>query len=330
MTHPQTHPPRIEEPTGEENPSPESQEEVSPATARLSMWGVVKKTVQRWASGNAPTQSAALAFYTLFSLGPLMVLVVAVAGNYFGDEAMHREITQQVRLLFGNQSARTMAEFLDSAVQASANEGIGLLGVLGLLLGATAVFGQLQEALNAIWNVKVERGNLIRDFFTKRLLSFTLIVIIGFLLLVSLVISAGLSALTTYSEQVFHISKEVLSLGQSVISMLILILLFAMIFRILPDAEIAWRDVAVGATATALLFALGKFLIGLYIGRSDIASPYGVAGSLVLLLMWIYYSTMVLLLGAGFTRVWSQRRRGGGEAPPSPGAETRDLPAKAS
>jgi membrane protein len=286
---------------------------------RLGPWAVVRETVGQWMAGAAPTQSAALAFYTLFSLGPVLVVAVTIAGAVFGEEATRAEIGRQVMLLAGSAAAEAVRQVLETAAEPELRGWSGLVGVVTLLVGASAVFGQLQEALNAVWEVKPRPGHLIHDFLRKRLLSFGLVLAVGFVLLVSLVLSAALSAFGGYVQRRLAIAAELLAVIDFVTFFLLVTFLFGLIFKLLPDAEIAWRDVAVGATATALVFSIGKELIGIYRGRSEVASVYGVAGSLVLLLLWSYSSSMILLLGAGFTRVWSRRHRPRGVVP-EPGA----------
>jgi membrane protein len=287
---------------------------------RLGPWAVVRETVLRWWRSNAPAQSAALAFYTLFSLAPVLVVSVSIAGAVFGEAVTRAEIERQVRALAGDESAEIVRQVLDSAARPELGGLVGVVGALTLLFGATAVFGQLQEALNSVWGVRPRPGRLIRNFLRKRLLSFGLVLVIGFLLMVSLVLSAALAALGAYLQRLLAFPAGLLESLNFALFFAVITLLFMLIYRMVPDAVVAWRDVATGAVVTALLFAVGKELIGLYLGRAGIASAYGVAGSLVLLLLWVYYSAMIVLLGAGFTRVWSRRWRPPGVVP-EPGAE---------
>lgn len=295
---------------------------ISAAPARerfLKPWAAARETVAQWVGVAAPTRSAALAFYTLFSLGPVLVVAVAIAGAAFGEEATRAELERQVRMLAGSDAAATVRQVLGAAGEPELRGWAGAVGVVTLLIGASAVFGQLQEALNAIWEVKPRPGRLIRSFLRKRLLSFGLVLAVGFVLLVSLVLSAGLAAFGGYLQRRLEIPAGLLSALDFGAFLVVVTFLFGLIFKLLPDAAIAWRDVIVGAVATALVFSVGKELIGLYLGRSEVASVYGVAGSLVLLLLWIYYTSMILLLGACFTRVWSRRYRPRGVIP-EPGA----------
>lgn len=286
----------------------------------MGPWAVVRETGMRWWHSQAPMQSAALAFYTLFSMAPVLVVSVAIAGAVFGEEATRAELQGQVRALAGEESAATVRQVLDSAARPDLTRWAGLVGAATLLFGATVVFGQLQQALNTIWGVKPQPGHMVRSFLKKRLLSLGLVLVIGFLLLVSLVLSAAISALGSYLQRLLAFPSGLLDALDFVLFFGVLTVLFMLMFKVLPDAVLRWRDVALGALVTALLFSIGKELIGLYIGRAGVASAYGVAGSLVLLLLWVYYSSMILLLGAGFTRVWSRRHRPPGVVP-EPGAE---------
>lgn len=283
---------------------------------------VVRESVRRWFAGDAPTHSAALAFYTLFSLGPMLLVAGSIAGALFGQAATRDTIERQIYKMTGPQAAATVREVLASAAEPELQGIMGLVGVVTLLLGATAVFGQLQSALNEVWEVEPKPGHAVRSFLRKRLLSFGLVIVIGFLLVVSLILDTALSAVGAYLGRVVEMPPWVLASANFSVFLGLVAVLFALIYRVLPDARIGWKDVAIGAACTALLFATGKVLIGYYLGQSDVASVYGVAGSLVIVLLWVYYSSMVVLLGAGFTRVWSRRHRPLGVVPES-GAERR-------
>jgi membrane protein len=260
-------------------------------------------------------RSAAIAFYTLFSLAPMLVVAVAISGAVFGEQETRERLEAQVEDLAGEESASLVRRMLDSAARPNLSRLAGIVGLVTLLFGATTVFGQLQESLNAVWEVRPQPGNAIRGFLKKRLLSLGLVLVIGFLLLVSLVLSAAVSALGEYFQSRLPVPEELLGALDFGISLLVISVLFGLIFQFLPDAELSWRNVAVGAVVTALLFSIGKELIGLYLGRAGVASAYGVAGSVVLTLLWVYYSSMILLFGACFTRVWSRRQRPAGVVP---------------
>ena len=270
---------------------------------------VVKETVSNWMRHGSPVQSAALAFYTLFSLAPVLLVVIAVAGAIWGQEAVRGQIVSQFAGIMGADAARTVQDALASAVRHDSGVLATAVGVITLLSGATAVFVQLQETFNNVWEVAPKPGHLVRSFLWKRLVSFGVVLGIGFLLLVSLALSAGLAGLQAFVEARWTFPVWLLDGTNLVFSFVVISVLFAFLFRFLPDAHITWRDVALGSVVTALLFTLGKALIGLYLGRTGLASAYGAAGSIVVILVWVYYSTLILLLGAEFTRVHSRKYR---------------------
>ena len=277
----------------------------------LDLPKLLKLAYQGWTEDNASRLAAALAYYTIFSLAPLLVIVIAVTGLIWDAGAVRVQILSQVQSLVGAEGAEFVASLMTNT--GSTGEGILTLaiGILTLLFGALGVFNELHTSLNIIWNIKVEkpRGFLasLKKVLLDRLLSFTMILGIGFLLLVSLVVTAGLSAAQETLGNVFPIPEFVLQLLNLVISLGVVTVLFALIFKFLPDARIGWRHVWVGAFVTSLLFTLGKTLIGIYLGNSAAASTFGAAGSLVLLLLWIYYSAQILFFGAEFTQVYGDR-----------------------
>jgi membrane protein len=276
------------------------------------------ETFRNWNLHGASTQSAALAFYTIFSLAPVLVVVIAVAGALFGADAVRGQIYREFQALMGPDTAR----FVQGVLQSAARRGSGLAAVLGtatLLLGASAVFVQLQESLNIVWAVAPRPGAAFTTLLRKRLLSFALVLGLGFLLVVSLVLSAALTAFGSFVERRLALPVNLLTVGSGLLSFLLVMLLFAMIYRVLPDVELSWREVWTGGAVTALLVVVGKALIGLYLGHTSIASTYGAAGSLVVILLWVYYSSLVFLFGAEFTRVHSRRFRSR-PARPEPGA----------
>lgn len=267
-----------------------------------------KDTFDSWNKDHAQRLGAALAYYTMFSLGPLLIIVIAIAGLVFGPAAARNQIVGQVQGLVGPQGA----EFIQSAIQGanrpSASIIATIIGIVTLLLGALGVFGQLQDALNAIWGVtpKPNRG-LIRGIIQDRLLSFTMVLGTGFLLLVSLVLSTVLTAAVKYFGELIPFSATVLEGINFFVSFVVITLLFAFIFKYLPDAEVTWKDVWIAALFTSLLFVIGKFLLGLYLGNSTIGSTYGAAGSVIVVLVWIYYSAQILFFGAEFSKVFALR-----------------------
>ena len=284
-----------------------------------------REAVSSWIDDDAPSMGAALAYYTVFSVAPLLLIVIAVAGLLFGQEAARGEIMGQLSGLLGAEGAGVVEHLLNSVNQ----PGTGLLatgvGIVVLLVGATTVFAELQSALDRIWRAP-ERppGQGLWGLLRTRMLSLGMVMGLGFLLMVSLVVSAGLSALGKWWMPWFSegalVLLEVLNL---VVSMLLLSAVFAMLFKWMPRVQVAWRDVWVGAVITALLFTLGKSVIGLYIGTSGVASAFGAAASLVVLLVWVYWSAQIFLLGAEFTWVWSNRQgsrrglHGDGPLPPA-------------
>ena len=268
---------------------------------------LLKTTFSEWSADNASRLAAALAYYTIFSLAPLLIIAIAIAGLVFGRQAAHGEMVSQLEGVIGQEAALFVETMVENAGQ-SQNAGImaTIIGLATLVFGATGVFSQLQDALNTVWGVKPDPDRGLMGMVQARLWSFVMVLGIGLLLLVSLAVSAALPALGTVTGLLpgSEIWWQVLNL---VVSFVILTFLFAMIFKILPDVKITWSDVWVGAAITALLFTIGKLLIGLYLGRSSVSSTYGAAGSLVVLLLWIYYSAQVILLGAEFTQVYAKR-----------------------
>lgn len=270
-------------------------------------WGLLKKTWAGWTEDKAPRLAAALAYYSIFSMAPLLIIVIAVAGLVFGEEAARGEIVTQVSGTIGPQAARTLEEMVQHAGEHEGGIAAVVIGIVVLVIGASGVFVQLQDALNTIWRVQPKPGRGVWGMVRERILSFSVILGTGFLLLVSLVISATLAALGKFlSADALPggtILWQLINLG---VSLAIITLLFAMIFKLLPDVKLAWRDVWIGALATALLFTLGKFVLGIYLGQSSVASAYGAAGALVVLLLWVYYSSLILLFGAEFTKVFAE------------------------
>jgi membrane protein len=278
------------------------------------MFGMLKETVSEFLEDECPRLAAALSYYTVFSLPALLILILMVASVFVDPADMQGRIQQQMSGLIGQDGADQITTMIEHANRPDTGGPLAaLLGIGALLFGATGAFIQLQDALNKAWDVKPdpETGG-IRNFLVKRVLSFGMILGIAFLLLVSLVISAALGAFgDVLAAMVPGVSEILMQIVQLAISLALISLLFAAMFKILPDAEIAWRDVWIGGLFTAILFVLGKFLIGLYLGNSEPGTAYGAAGSLAVLLVWIYYSAMILFLGAEFTQVRAQRRGGG-------------------
>ena len=274
-----------------------------------NLFNLFKRTYQEWKEDQASRLAAALAYYTIFSLAPMLVIAIAVAGLLWQADVVKAQVMGQIQGLVGAEGAKFVAQLLDSASNPKQGIIATILGTITLLFGALGVFNELHNSLNIIWEVKPEKPanfwHAVKKAIIDRFLSFTMVLGIGFLLLVSLVISAGLSATQQYLGSVFPISEFLLQLINLVISIGAITVLFAMIYKYLPDAEIPWRFVWLGAFATAILFSVGKMLIGIYLGNSAVASSFGAAGSLVLLLIWIYYSAQILFFGAEFTQVYA-------------------------
>jgi membrane protein len=272
------------------------------ATYRL-----LNDTVRACISGDTVAQGAALSYYTFFAIAPLFIIVLGIAGFWFGEEAAQRELFGQLNQLVGKQGG----DAIQALVVAAHRSQTGFLanGIAGgtLAVAATGVFVQLQNSLNAIWHVQHVRGRGLRNFIRHRLLSFAMVLGIGFLLLVSLICSAGLAALGNFLGDYVSGKDVLLKALNFTLSLGIITMLFTMIFKFLPDVKIAWRDVWLGGFITALLFNLGKLLIGLYIGRSSLSSVYGAVGSLAIVLVWVYYSAQILFFGAQFTCLYASR-----------------------
>jgi membrane protein len=274
-----------------------------------NLLNLFKLTYQDWKEDRASRLAAALAYYTIFSLAPLLVIAIAVAGFLWQRDAVEAQVMRQIQGLVGVEGATFVAELLKSAGNPAEGIVATIFGVITLLFGALGVFNELHNSLNVIWEVKPDKQEgfwrTVKKAIIDRFLSFTMVLVIGFMLLVSLVISAGLSATQELLGNTFPIPEIFLQLLNLVISIGVITILFAMIYKYLPDVEIPWRYVWLGAFVTAILFSLGKMLIGLYLGNSAVASSFGAAGSLVLLLVWIYYSAQILFFGAEFTQVYA-------------------------
>ena len=259
-----------------------------------------------WVDDFAPSMGAAISYYTIFSLAPLLVIVIALAGLLFGREAVQGEIVAQLSGLIGREGAIAVQGLIRSASEPGRDLVAGIIGMVVLVVGATTVFAELQSALDRIWHVpEKDKPSGIWVVLRARLLSFGLILGLAFLLMVSLVVSAGLAALGTWAGGLLPGWELVLQGLNVFVSLSIATVLFAMIFKFMPTARIAWRDVWIGAAVTAILFEVGKLLIALYLGKSGVTESFAAAGSLVLLLAWVYYAAQIFLLGAEFTKVYA-------------------------
>jgi membrane protein len=275
-------------------------------------WVLVSESIMEWMNDRASRKGAALAFYTVFSLAPILILSIAIAGLFFGQDAARGEIFDEVRDLIGPDGALAIQAMIQNASRPGAGTLATLVGLVTLFIGATTALAELKDGLDQIWHAPPEKTSGFWYFLRKRLLSIGLILSLGFLLLVSLAFSAVLTVLAKrWGPQ--DVTGVVLQVINFLFSFVLVTLLFAMIYKILPAVRIAWRDVIIGAVTTALLFNIGKFMIGLYLGNSAVASSYGAAGSVILVLIWVYYSAQIFLLGAEFTKVYAYRygsRRG--------------------
>ena len=269
---------------------------------------ILKETYSKWMEDNAMHQSAALAYYTAVSMVPLIIIVIAISGLVFGHEAARYHIVSQIRGLIGSKGADAINTMIEDASHSSGGIIATAIGVIILALGSTGVFVQLHYALNLIWGIETRRGRGIWGLAEDRFFSFLLVLITGFLLLVSLVISAGFAALESSLGVAVPGYVYLLHAMNFAATFAFTALLFAMIYKMVPDVCIEWSDVWIGAVATSILFSIGRLIIALFIGFRSLGSFYGTIGSLVVILLWIYYSTNILLLGAEFTQVYSRRR----------------------
>jgi membrane protein len=270
------------------------------------IYHLLNDTVRACLNGDLPSQGAALSYYTIFAIAPLFIITLAIAGFWFGEEAARRELFGQVDQLIGKQGGDAIQSLVAAANKSKGGVWATCIACGTLAVAATGVFVQLQNSLNKIWSVQ-SAGKGLRNFIRHRLLSFAMVFGIGFLLLVSLVCSAALAALGNFIGNYLSGIEILLKALNFFISLGIITALFTMIFKFLPDVKIAWRDVWLGGFITAVLFNIGKFLIGVYIGRSTISSVYGAMGSFVIVLVWVYYSAQILFFGAQFTCIYASR-----------------------
>ena len=264
-----------------------------------------KQTFREFGQDKAPRLGAALAYYTIFSIGPLLLIAISIAGLIWGQEAASGRISDQLDKVFGSNAAEAVETMIAGAAKDEGGIIATIIGFATLFFGASGVFGQLKDALNTIWNVEAEKSEGILGFIKDRFLSMAMVLGIGFLLLVTLLFDAVISAMGDYLNT-FLGGEALIQTVHLVISFGLVTVLFAMIFKYLPDIEIQWRDVWLGAVITSFLFVAGKFALGLYLGKAAIGSSYGAAGSLLVLLVWVYYSAQILFLGSEFTQVYTR------------------------
>jgi membrane protein len=275
----------------------------------MSMFAVVKQTAKEFSEDKVPRLGAALAYYTIFSIAPLLLIAISIAGIIFGQRAAQGELLGQLRGVIGENAASMLQQMIANAAKPKTGTIATIVGIVTLLLGAAGVFGQLKDALNTIWDVEPKKGGGVWGMIKQRFLSMAMVLGIGFLLMVSLLIDAAISGAGKFLGNRLPGGQALWHGAELVVSFAVITVLFALIFRFLPDMKIAWRDVWLGAVITSLLFVIGKFALGLYLGKSSIGSSYGAAGSLVILLLWIYYSAQILLAGAEFTQVYANSRK---------------------
>jgi len=270
-----------------------------------SLFALLKETFTQWLEHKAPRLAAALAYYMVFSLAPLLVIAIAIAGAVFGEEAAQGEIVTRISGFVGQDAASVIEKAIANASEPDLSNIASLISIAILLFGASGVFAQLQDALNTIWGVQPRPGRAVKQFISKRILSFGMVLSLSLFVILSLILTGGISALSK-----LHLLPglpflwKFLSLA---VSFGLVTLFFALVFKFLPDAKVAWSDVWMGAIITSILFAIGRSLLGWYLGKTSFASTYGAAGSLIVLLAWIYYSAQILFLGAEFTEVYARK-----------------------
>jgi membrane protein len=273
-----------------------------------TVYSLLRETVTEWWRDDALRLGAALSYYTVFSLAPILVVSVAVAGLVFGQEAASGRLVEEMKGLLGPEGAKVISTLIErAALKGDAGWLATAFGLATIAIGASGAFGQLQYALNEIWNVEHAPSGGFLKVLRDRFLSFSMVLVIGFLLLVALVVSAALSALDEVTGSYGDVVQPVLAVVNFATSFGIITLLFAAIFKVLPSTDVRWSDVWVGSAVTAALFVVGKELIGLYLGNASVASVYGAASSIVVILLWVYYSSQILFLGAEFTQVFARR-----------------------
>ncbi|MBW4446135.1 MAG: YihY/virulence factor BrkB family protein [Spirirestis rafaelensis WJT71-NPBG6] len=269
--------------------------------------GLFQETFQEWNNDKASRLSAALAYYTIFSIAPLLIIVIAIAGAVFGEEAASGQIFAQIQGLVGEAGAKVIQEAIKNASQPKQGTIASIISVVVLLFGATGLFTELQDALNTIWEVQPKPGRAVKNMVRNRFLSFAMVLGIGFLLLVSLIISGILAALVGYFNNLIPGIDFIWQIVNFLLGFAISTVLFGLIFKVLPDVKITWSDVSIGAAITALLFSFGRFVLGQYLGNGSFGSTYGAAGSVVVVIAWVYYAAQILFFGAEFTQVYARR-----------------------
>lgn len=273
------------------------------------VWSALKESFKGFSDHKVTKLSAALAYFTTFSIGPLLIVIIFIAGRILGEEAAQGSIYYQIKSFIGPEGAEQIQTIIKNAAISGKSGIAAVIGIITLLIGATTVFGEIQDSINSIWGVKAKPKGGFMKLIMTRILSFGMIASLGFLLLVSLAITAVVEGIGQRLNQVFPSGAVVLIyILNLAVTLSVITVLFAIIFKVLPDVRIKWKDVWSGAIATALLFMIGKFLISVYISKSDIGSTYGAAGSLIILIVWIYYSSIILYFGAEFTKAYALQK----------------------
>lgn len=275
-------------------------------------WQIFKQAVREFINDNCIKLSASLSYYTIFSIGPMLIIIIACAGIFWGPDAVAGNLYHEIKKLIGSEAALQIQDIVASIQQTKQSTTAAIIGIILLVIGATGVFVEIQDSINYIWSIKAKPKRGWLKFLTNRLISFSLIISCAFILLVSLVVNALVEVLSdrleVYFRNVTIISFYVVNI---IIIFVIITSLFAIIFKVLPDATIKWKDVIVGAAFTAFLFMIGKFLIGLYLGKSNVGLAYGAAGSIIVIISWVYYSSLILYFGAEFTKIYAIRHGAG-------------------
>ena len=272
-------------------------------------WDTLKETFTEWNNSDASKDSASLAYYAIFSIPGLLIIIIWIAGNFFGQEAIQGEISNQINDLMGEESAKSIEEMIASALIDKQNIFMKIVGVFSLVFGATTIFFQLQKSLNSLWDVEAAPKKALVKFFLDRANSLGMILVIGFLLMITMLLSTVISLFNNFITTQLGLETYILmEVVNYVIGFLIVVLVFAFMFKVLPDVQISWRSVWTGAILTAVLFTLGKFLLSLYFAEFKPTSAFGKAGTIILIMMWINYSCMLIFFGAEFTKVYAQKR----------------------
>ncbi|KYC35630.1 ribonuclease BN [Scytonema hofmannii PCC 7110] len=271
------------------------------------IWGLLQETYKEWSNDKASRLAAALSYYTIFSIAPLLIIVIAIAGAVFGEDAARGAIREQLQGLIGQSGAEVIQTAIENASQPQAGTIASLISIVVLLFGATGLFNELQDSLNTIWEVQPKPGRAVKTMVRQRFASFAMVVAIGFLLLVSLVLSAVLAGIVGYFSNLLPGVDFIWQVINFILGFVITTVLFGLIFKVLPDVKITWNDVLIGAALTSLLFSIGRYLLGQYLGNGSFGSTYGAAGSLVVILAWVNYAAQILFFGAEFTQVYARK-----------------------